>query len=59
MYRVELKGKTQDYWLLQEEEVPNVPCGVERNSCDDKPLAYTFRVPNVPCGVESGEREGT
>ena len=33
------------------ETVPNVPCGVERQSLLQLP-AEAYSVPNVPCGVE-------
>ncbi len=53
MYRVELKViLDKGYYKLT--DVPNVPCGVERDEEEEWfSLKRCLKVPNVPCGVES------
>ncbi len=52
MYRVELKDLRGGVSYQAFEEVPNVPCGVERREWNLK-TKKKHEVPNVPCGVES------
>ena len=54
MYRVELKDSQLAMINAKDKaQVPNVPCGVERNTQSGQGHKTLPPVPNVPCGVES------
>ena len=52
IYRVELKEFCKDIYDVPDQEVPNLPCGVERTHERRAYIYEPLKVPNLPCGVE-------